>query len=47
MYNLISVGGQHQGVFGFPRCIGANVTLCDEMRRLLNIGAYVSVIQDM
>jgi palmitoyl-protein thioesterase len=22
VYNLISIGGQHQGVFGFPRCPG-------------------------
>lgn len=45
--NLISVGGQHQGVYGFPRCIGTNVTLCNEMRRLLNIGAYNRLVQDI
>lgn len=43
--NLISAGGQHQGVYGFPRCNG-NETLCNTVRRLLNVGAYVGVIQD-
>lgn len=46
VHNLISVGGQHQGVFGFPRCPGDNSTICEEVRRLLNIGAYNSFIQD-
>jgi palmitoyl-protein thioesterase len=45
VHNLISVGGQHQGVFGFPRCPGDNSTICDEVRRLLNIGAYDSIVQ--
>ncbi|ESP00518.1 hypothetical protein LOTGIDRAFT_186317 [Lottia gigantea] len=40
MNNLVSVGGQHQGVYGFPRCPGDNSTLCDYVRKLLNIGAY-------
>lgn len=43
--NLISVGGQHQGVYGFPHCPGANSTICDEVRKLLNLGAYVSFVQ--
>ena len=47
VHNLISVGGQHQGVFGFPRCPGTNLTLCDEVRKLLNIGAYEKYIQSM
>ena len=45
VHNLISVGGQHQGVFGFPKCVGVNSTLCDVVRRILNVGAYVSEIQ--
>ena len=45
--NLISVGGQHQGVFGFPRCPGTNSTLCDMVRKLLNIGAYEKYVQSM
>jgi len=44
--NLISIGGQHQGVFGFPRCPGDNYTLCNWVRELLDIGAYVSYIQE-
>lgn len=46
MVNLISFGGQHQGVYGFPRCPGENSTLCDYMRKLLNLGAYISWIQN-
>ena len=45
--NLISVGGQHQGVFGFPRCPGQNSTLCDMVRKLLNLGAYEKYVQSM
>ena len=45
--NLISVGGQHQGVFGFPRCPGTNLTLCDMVRKMLNIGAYEKLIQSV
>lgn len=46
VYNLISVGGQHQGVYGFPKCPGDNETLCEYVRELLDIGAYVSFVQD-
>ncbi|KAK7100231.1 palmitoyl-protein thioesterase 1-like [Littorina saxatilis] len=46
MLNLISVGGQHQGVYGFPKCPGDNATLCNIVRQLLNYGAYVSFVQD-
>ncbi|OWF36658.1 Palmitoyl-protein thioesterase 1 [Mizuhopecten yessoensis] len=45
MLNLVSVGGQHQGVFGFPKCPGNNSVVCDEVRKLLNLGAYVSLVQ--
>ncbi|KAL0477677.1 palmitoyl-protein thioesterase [Acrasis kona] len=44
--NLISIGGQHRGVFGLPRCIGANVTLCEYARRMLDYGAYLGFVQD-
>ena len=47
IHNLISVGGQHQGVFGFPRCPGTNSTLCDMVRRILNLGAYEKYVQKM
>lgn len=46
MRNLISLGGQHQGIFGFPRCPGENSTLCDYVRRALNLGAYWEFVQD-
>ena len=45
VHNLISIGGQHQGVFGFPKCSGVNSTLCDIVRKILNIGAYVDEVQ--
>jgi len=46
MLNLISIGGQHQGVYGLPQCPGDNETLCNIMRKLLNYGAYVDFVQD-
>lgn len=46
MINLISVGGQHQGVYGFPRCPGGNVTVCNIVRELLNEGVYIDAVQD-
>jgi len=45
VYNLISVGGQHQGVFGLPRCPANNI-ICEEVRRLLELGAYEKYIQE-
>ncbi|KAK2181183.1 hypothetical protein NP493_407g03063 [Ridgeia piscesae] len=46
MNNLVSIGGQHQGVYGFPRCPGGNYKICNYVRKLLNLGAYVSFVQD-
>ncbi|CAF4550747.1 unnamed protein product [Rotaria sp. Silwood1] len=46
MLNLISIGGQHQGVFGFPRCPGDNITICNYIRDLLHFGAYESFVQN-
>ncbi|CAG9855883.1 unnamed protein product [Phyllotreta striolata] len=43
--NLISLGGQHQGVYGLPRCDGISSSLCDFMRKLLNHAAYTEVAQ--
>jgi len=45
MKNLISVGGQHQGVYGLPRCPGSNI-ICSAVRRLLNYGAYLGFVQN-
>lgn len=40
MLNLISIGGQHQGVFGFPRCLYSQHKWCDYVRLILNKEAY-------
>ncbi|KAL0131562.1 hypothetical protein PUN28_002833 [Cardiocondyla obscurior] len=45
MLNLISLGGQHQGVFGIPRCLDTS-RLCNYMRRMLHRGAYLWYIQN-
>ena len=39
------MGAQHQGVMGLPRCPGESVALCNIMRELLYIGAYVDFVQ--
>lgn len=44
MVNLVSIGGQHEGVYGLPHCLGFK--LCDYARELLNLGAYISWIQN-
>eukprot|EP01114_Cavostelium_apophysatum_P004392 TRINITY_DN1461_c0_g1_i1.p1 TRINITY_DN1461_c0_g1~~TRINITY_DN1461_c0_g1_i1.p1 ORF type:complete len:308 (-),score=67.27 TRINITY_DN1461_c0_g1_i1:33-956(-) len=46
VYNLISIGGQHQGVYGLPKCPGPNLTLCEWMNDMLDLGVYVSFVQD-
>jgi len=45
VYNLITMGGQHQGVFGYPNCPAINITMCEELRRLITYGAYEPEIQ--
>lgn len=45
MRNLISVGGQHQGVYGLPRCPGESSHICDWIRKQLNSGAYTDAVQ--
>uniref|UniRef100_A0A8C5DSV7 Palmitoyl-protein thioesterase 1 n=1 Tax=Gouania willdenowi TaxID=441366 RepID=A0A8C5DSV7_GOUWI len=42
---LISVGGQHQGVYGLPRCPGESSPVCDFIRKMLNSGAYSDIVQ--
>jgi palmitoyl-protein thioesterase len=44
--NLISIGGPHQGVYGFPHCMGATWTVCEYIRELLDYGVYTSFVQD-
>uniref|UniRef100_A0A8C6TLB4 Palmitoyl-protein thioesterase 1 n=1 Tax=Neogobius melanostomus TaxID=47308 RepID=A0A8C6TLB4_9GOBI len=45
MKTLISVGGQHQGVYGLPRCPGESSKVCDMIREALNAGAYSDFVQ--
>ncbi|KAI1901769.1 hypothetical protein AGOR_G00037810 [Albula goreensis] len=45
MKTLISVGGQHQGVYGLPRCPGESSHICDWIRKQLNSGAYTDFVQ--
>lgn len=45
VHNLITLGSMHQGVFGFPRCPGLNSTVCEYVRRLLDIGVYWESVQ--
>lgn len=44
MKNLISLGGQHQGVFGLPNCPSS--TFCDYIRYMLTHGAYERSVQE-
>nr|XP_041576611.1 palmitoyl-protein thioesterase 1 isoform X2 [Taeniopygia guttata] len=46
MLSLISIGGQHQGVYGFPRCPGESSHLCDWIRKTLDLGAYTKAVQE-
>ncbi|KAK9502490.1 hypothetical protein O3M35_011261 [Rhynocoris fuscipes] len=46
MKNLISFGGQHQGVYGVPKCPAPKHKLCEYLRILLDKGAYWSWVQD-
>lgn len=45
VHNLITIGGQHQGVYGLPHCPGVDYSLCEYIRELLDYGAYLSYIQ--
>ncbi|CAJ0581973.1 unnamed protein product, partial [Mesorhabditis spiculigera] len=43
--NLVSIGGPHQGIYGFPYCIGPTA-ICDSVRHLLEYGAYTAFVQN-
>ncbi|GCC27748.1 palmitoyl-protein thioesterase 1-like isoform X1 [Chiloscyllium punctatum] len=45
MKNLITFGAQHQGVYGLPHCPGESSHICNWIRKMLNLGAYSSPIQ--
>ncbi|XP_055911805.1 palmitoyl-protein thioesterase 1 [Eupeodes corollae] len=40
MNNLISFGGQHQGIFGLPKCPSLSRDSCEYIRRALTTAAY-------
>lgn len=42
--NFISLGGQHQGVFGLPRCL--STVFCEYIRHLLTTAVYDKNVQD-
>jgi hypothetical protein len=42
-HNLLAVP---PGVFGLPHCPGDNSTLCEITRRLLDLGAYLPIVQN-
>lgn len=46
MNNLITLGGQHQGVFGLPDCPSLSSKTCEYFRQLLNYAAYARWVQD-
>ncbi|EDV91696.1 palmitoyl-protein thioesterase 1 [Drosophila grimshawi] len=46
MRTLISLGGQHQGVFGLPKCPTLSVSSCEHITRLLNYAAYEKWVQN-
>lgn len=46
MRNLITLGGQHQGVFGVPNCNAMRHKTCEELRRILTTAAYTKAVQD-
>ena len=47
MKNLVTIAGQHQGVFGIPGCPGESQELCNIMRELLYLGAYNELVQSI
>lgn len=45
--NLITLGAQHQGVYGLPRCGALSSEICDYLRKLLSEFAYNQYVQDV
>nr|ACN81347.1 MIP09280p [Drosophila melanogaster] len=45
MRNLITLGGQHQGIFGLPMCPTLTEKPCDYITRLLDNAAYAPEVQ--
>ncbi|XP_034105911.1 palmitoyl-protein thioesterase 1 [Drosophila albomicans] len=45
MRTLISLGGQHQGIFGLPKCPTLKQSSCEYITKLLNYAAYEDWVQ--
>lgn len=45
MKTLITIGGQHQGVFGLPKCPSLTSKTCEHLRKLLHRAAYKEWLQ--
>merc|ERR1719361_3042818 len=45
MKNLVTMGGQHQGVYGIPNCPGEEHLSCDVIRKVVSGVVYDNVIQ--
>jgi len=45
MKNLVTMGGQHQGVYGIPNCSGEEHLSCDVIRKVVSGVVYDNVIQ--
>ncbi|GMT21011.1 hypothetical protein PFISCL1PPCAC_12308, partial [Pristionchus fissidentatus] len=45
MRTLMTFGGQHQGVYGWPGCYG-DTTVCDDLRYVFDGMAYVPYLQE-
>lgn len=46
VHNLITLGGQHQGVFGVPNCNSLSHKSCESLRRALTRSAYTQALQN-
>ncbi|KAF2899015.1 hypothetical protein ILUMI_07162 [Ignelater luminosus] len=46
MKTLVSLGGQHQGVYGLPGCDALNSKFCDRIRPIISNLAYLSLAQN-
>ncbi|KAH8287023.1 hypothetical protein KR054_000744, partial [Drosophila jambulina] len=46
MRNLITLGGQHQGVFGLPMCPTISEESCEYISKLLTTAAYTTKVQE-
>lgn len=42
---LVTLGGQHQGIYGLPKCPSLQRRTCELLRRALNYAAYEPLIQ--